>query len=50
LIENNTGTDIDINFSKPPYPDFFGRYEYDKDVIIGFLKKVLKAVVEQMTR
>ncbi|HJX23249.1 MAG TPA: hypothetical protein VJ574_02420 [Candidatus Bathyarchaeia archaeon] len=48
LTELNNGTEIQINFSKPMFPDLFGvilfnRYEHDRQKIVSFLKEYLKA-------
>jgi hypothetical protein len=48
LSEIKDGTEIQINFSKPMFPDILGvilfnRYQYDQEIIIGFLKHYLRA-------
>lgn len=42
------GTEIQINFLKPMFPDVFGvilfnRYQHDQEKIVGFLKQYLRA-------
>ena len=46
-LENcNSGTEIELNFLKPLFPNFielfFNRYKYDRKVILDFLKDWLK--------
>jgi hypothetical protein len=48
LTDINGGTEIQINFSKPMFPDVFGvilfnRYQHDQERIVGFLKHYLRA-------
>jgi len=48
LVEIDKGTEIEIQFSKPIFPDFLGvilfnRYQHDQEKIVGFLKHNLKA-------
>lgn len=48
LMGVDKGTEIEIHFSKPAFPDFLGviflsRYQHDQEKIVGFLKHHLKA-------
>ena len=46
LTENSSGTDIDLSFLKPFFPDILGllvnRYKKDKQVVFHFLREWIK--------
>ena len=48
LADINDGTEIQVNFSKPMFPDVLGvivfnRYQHDQERIVEFLKHYLRA-------
>ena len=46
LSESSSGTDIELNFSKPVLPDFMGlfvnRYNKDRQIVLNFLTDWIK--------
>jgi hypothetical protein len=47
LADINDGTEIQVNFSKPMFPDVLGvivfnRYQHDQERIVEFLKHYLR--------